>query len=351
MHVSEPMRAADLALHGPVGLALDSAGRPGRPVLLVDLDAPLPDAMVDPAAEAAGGSLPMLVGMTTRRIRPPLRPLVEALDLTLCTDPDGGRSCVAVADLDEAVEMVSAVAAESPRAAVVLGHVLRETAPLDVRSGLAAEAAAYSMLLGGPEFARWLERRGPPRAAPARLGSPVAVARSADVLELTLQRPDRRNAMDAALREALVEALTVAVADPDLRVEIRGAGPDFCSGGDLDEFGTATDYVAAYLVRVERHPGWLLDLLGSRTTVMVHGACIGAGVEMPAFAGRVVAAPDSTFALPEVAMGLVPGAGGTVSIPRRIGRWRTAWMALTGIRVDAATALAWGLVDDVEGSA
>jgi enoyl-CoA hydratase/carnithine racemase len=79
----------------------------------------------------------------------------------------------------------------------------------------------------------------------------------------------------------------------------------------------------------------------------VHGACIGAGIEVPAFAGRVLAAPDAYVMLPEVSMGLVPGAGGTVSITGRIGRWRTAWLALTGSRLDAHTALSWGLVDEI----
>ena len=82
-------------------------------------------------------------------------------------------------------------------------------------------------------------------------------------------------------------------------------------------------------------------------TAYVHGGCVGAGVELPAFAGRVVADPAATFWLPELGMGLVPGAGGTVSIPRRIGRQRAALLAVTGRRIDAATALAWGLVDDI----
>ena len=82
-------------------------------------------------------------------------------------------------------------------------------------------------------------------------------------------------------------------------------------------------------------------------TARVHDPSVGSGVELAAFAGRVVAAPDATFALPEVAMGLVPGAGGTVSIPARIGRHRTAWLALTGEALDAATALRWGLVDEI----
>ena len=68
----------------------------------------------------------------------------------------------------------------------------------------------------------------------------------------------------------------------------------------------------------------------------MHGACIGAGVELPAFAARVVAHPDTTFTLPELAFGLVPGAGGTASLPPRIGRQRTAQLALTAEPIDAA---------------
>ena len=75
---------------------------------------------------------------------------------------------------------------------------------------------------------------------------------------------------------------------------------------------------------------------------------IGAGIELPAFTSHITAAAGSFFQLPEVAFGLVPGAGGTVSLPRRIGRQRTAWLALTTRRIDAETALAWGLVDSLE---
>ena len=68
---------------------------------------------------------------------------------------------------------------------------------------------------------------------------------------------------------------------------------------------------------------------------------------MAAYCGVVAAHPDTVFGLPELDLGLVPGAGGTVSIPRRIGRWRTAYLVLTGRRIDAATARRWGLVDEV----
>jgi enoyl-CoA hydratase/carnithine racemase len=68
---------------------------------------------------------------------------------------------------------------------------------------------------------------------------------------------------------------------------------------------------------------------------------------MAAYCGRVTAHPDSVIGLPELELGLIPGAGGTVSITRRIGRWRTAYLFLTGDTVDPATALQWGLVDEV----
>ena len=128
---------------------------------------------------------------------------------------------------------------------------------------------------------------------------------------------------------------------------LTGAGPAFCAGGDLDEFGTAPDLVSAHFVRTRAGAALPLHRLAGRTEVRVHGACVGAGVELPAFAGRVLAAPTATFRLPELGMGLIPGAGGTVSLPRRIGRWRTLFAALSGEPLDAVTALAWGLADEI----
>jgi enoyl-CoA hydratase/carnithine racemase len=104
-------------------------------------------------------------------------------------------------------------------------------------------------------------------------------------------------------------------------------------------------------VRTTRNAGIQLARLADRAHVFVHGPCVGAGVELPAFARRVTARSDATFLLPEVAMGLVPGAGGTASIPRRIGRHRTAHLAIAGRPIDAATALDWGLVDAVDDDA
>jgi enoyl-CoA hydratase/carnithine racemase len=70
-------------------------------------------------------------------------------------------------------------------------------------------------------------------------------------------------------------------------------------------------------------------------------------MEIASFARQIVADPNTSWRLPEVSMGLLPGCGGTVSIPRRIGRQRTLLLALTGMTIDAEVALEWGLIDEV----
>lgn len=235
---------------------------------------------------------------------------------------------------------------EATIAARALELLLDATDTLDVPSALVVESATYSLLQAGPEHLAWLEARGA-RRSHAPEGDPVRMRRTGDVLRLTLDRPHVRNAFNAAMREALLDGLAVAAADPAVSVVIDGAGPNFCSGGDLDEFGTLADPASAHLLRVERSVGRAVHELRDRVTFVVHGACVGAGTELPAFAGRVIARPDATFRLPEVRMGLVPGAGGTVSLPRRIGRQRAGWLALTGETIDAVQALEWGLVDEI----
>lgn len=167
---------------------------------------------------------------------------------------------------------------------------------------------------------------------------------------ITLTRSSRRNAVDWRMRDDLVGALETALAEPSLRVVLRGSGPDFSAGGDLDEFGSRPDPARAHLIRLTRSPAMLLHRLADRTTARLHGHCLGAGIELPAFASRVVAAEDTRIALPEIGLGLIPGAGGTASLPRRIGRWRTAYLALSRDTLDADQALAWGLVDEISRS-
>jgi enoyl-CoA hydratase/carnithine racemase len=233
-------------------------------------------------------------------------------------------------------------------AAVALVQLLRLNETLDVPDALAAESLAYGLLQAGPAHRAWLAGRGPARVRRAS-GDPVLVERTAeDIVTLTLNRPEVRNAYDARMRDALVEALWWLSDEPGVaQIHLRGAGQTFSSGGDLDEFGSAEDPVVAHLVRATTNAGAALAAVSSRLTAHVHGVCVGAGVELPAFASKVIAAPGTTFRLPELAMGLIPGAGGTVSIPRRIGRSRAAWLALSGEPIDCTRAADWGLVDSV----
>lgn len=97
-----------------------------------------------------------------------------------------------------------------------------------------------------------------------------------------------------------------------------------------------------------RLPAHRAARLGDRLSVRIDGAAIGAGIELAAFAHHVTASPRSWFQLPELDYGLIPGAGGTVSITRRIGRQRTAYLVLSGRRLSATQALEWGLIDVIE---
>src|SRR5262249_54890929 len=155
-------------------------------------------------------------------------------------------------DLDAAVQALLASYADNPLASSAYAQTVRLTAQLPVEDAILAESFAYSTLLGGAEFAAWLQRRGPARpAAPA--AAPVLLRRDADALDIVLDQPQRRNAYSAALRDALIEALLVAVVDDDIRlVRLSGNGPAFCSGGDLAEFGTIGDPALGHAIRTTR---------------------------------------------------------------------------------------------------
>jgi enoyl-CoA hydratase/carnithine racemase len=169
----------------------------------------------------------------------------------------------------------------------------------------------------------------------------------AEPAEIVLTRPTRHNALDVQMRDELLSVLERFRLQPPPTIVVRGEGPSFCSGGDLGEFGTFPDPASAHEVRLRRSLAWRFAELGPRIVVGLHGACLGAGIELSAFARLVVAADDASIGLPENSLGLIPGAGGTVSIRRRIGAKRTLDMIVSGTRIDSGTALAWGLVDEV----
>lgn len=256
------------------------------------------------------------------------------------------QACDAVAGSARELDSMTAAIRRTPLAAAVLVQLLRATEDLELEKALVAESLAYASLQGGREFRAWLAGYRAPGPPPRDDGPAVEIARDDDMLRLTLNRPSNRNGMSVEMRDALCEALTLALADDGIaRLRIDGRGKCFSTGGDLVEFGSAPDIATAHAVRSLALPGRLLAHCAERATVEVHGACVGSGIEFPAFAARIEARPDAWFQLPELKYGLIPGAGGCVSVARRIGRRRTVWMGLSGRRIDARTALDWGLVD------
>ena len=274
---------------------------------------------------------------------------LETATFTLTEDPCVDRRVVTVASVPDALAELTARCEHWPHASAVCDDVLRAVDPGGATlAAVVTESLAYSTLQAWPEFARWLDERGP--ADMPDIPDPVQAQRDGDVLRIRFNRPQRHNAFSTDARAALLEALAVAQLDPSVAgIVLGGNGPSFCSGGDLAEFGTFADPARAHLARTRHSPALVLDALTARLgracRAEVHGRVLGSGLEMAAFCGWVAAKQDSVFGLPELSLGLIPGAGGTVSVTRRIGRWRTAYLVLSGHTIGVDTALAWGLVD------
>ncbi|WP_240630588.1 enoyl-CoA hydratase/isomerase family protein [Mycolicibacterium sp. GF69] len=271
---------------------------------------------------------------------------------TLTADTVDDRRAIAVPSVPDALDQLRERCARWPHAAGICDDVLRAADPAaPAFVGVITESLAYSTLQSGPEFARWLAARGPAKVP--EIPDPVVAERVESTLHVKFNRPARHNAFSTDARAALLEALEVARVDPSVTdLILSGNGPSFCSGGDLAEFGSFADPASAHFARTRHSPALLLaeltERLGKRCRAQVHGQVLGSGLEMAAFCGHVQSSVDAVFGLPELSLGLIPGAGGTVSITRRIGRWRTAYLVLSGATIDPPTALQWGLIDKIE---
>lgn len=166
---------------------------------------------------------------------------------------------------------------------------------------------------------------------------------------ITLNRPDRLNALNTQMRDDLFEALCAVRDDPDVRVAvITGAGErGFCAGADLTEFGTAPSPVAARRIRQQRDLWGLLAYHPKPLIVAAHGFCLGSGLELSLLCDLRVAAEGTVFGLPEVSLGFIPAAGGSQSLPRVVGRAKALELALLADRIDAAEALRISLIHRV----
>lgn len=168
------------------------------------------------------------------------------------------------------------------------------------------------------------------------------------VATITLNRPNRLNAINLEMRDLLWEYLLACKEMPDVGVIVfRGEGRCFSAGADISEFGSAPSVMAAREARHKRDV-WS-ELLNHRclTIAAMHGFCFGAGLELPLCCDVRVAEEGATFALPEVTLGYIPSAGGTQTLARTVPPGVAASMILTGDAIDTTAAARWGLIDQV----
>lgn len=170
-----------------------------------------------------------------------------------------------------------------------------------------------------------------------------------DIATIALARPNAINAINIQMRDDLYEALTAVKEDPEIRALIfYGKGTKgFCSGADIYDFGKAPSQTIARQVKRQRDVWRLLANLEKPTISAIHGICFGAGLELASFCDIRIATSNSSFAMPEVNLGLMPAAGGTQLLPRMIGTSQALDLLLTGSKINGEMAFSYGLVSKV----
>jgi enoyl-CoA hydratase/carnithine racemase len=173
----------------------------------------------------------------------------------------------------------------------------------------------------------------------------LEIAREAGVACLTLNRPDKRNAIDDAARNALNDAFAGLDADAAIRVVIlTGAGTAFCAGVDL---ATAQSSAAASSIVTRPRLTAPLDAFSKPVIAALNGAAIGGGLELALACDIRIAAAGARFGLTEAKIGSLPASGGTQRLAGAVGRTIAAQMLFTGELISAEQALAAGLVSEL----
>jgi enoyl-CoA hydratase len=176
----------------------------------------------------------------------------------------------------------------------------------------------------------------------------ILVERDGTILTLTLNRPDKLNAIDGAMLDALDEALGAIERDREVRaVILTGAGRAFSAGADIKEWTALTPLEFGRSWGLRGHA--LFDRLAALpppVIAAINGVAFGGGLEFALCADVRLAGEQARLGLPEVTIAALPGWGGTQRLPRLIGPGRAKHMILTGQPIDAAKAEAWGLVSE-----
>jgi enoyl-CoA hydratase/carnithine racemase len=175
----------------------------------------------------------------------------------------------------------------------------------------------------------------------------VTYEKTEAIAHVTLNRPQALNAFSVKMRDDLYEVLSAVKADDEIRVVVfKGAGDRaFCAGADLKEFLTAPSAVQARRIRAVRDLWRLFLSIPQPLIAALHGYVLGSGIEIALFCDLRIASYDVVFGLPEVQLGILPGAGATQTLPRVMGLSRALDMLLTGRRLNGEEALQTGLVN------
>ncbi len=176
----------------------------------------------------------------------------------------------------------------------------------------------------------------------------VLVERRGPVAVVTLNRPDKLNAMSLVMKDELIRTLRGLDADPNVRVVVlTGAGEKaFVAGADITEFQGRTTVDQQRMYR-EGTVYDVVDGMAKPILARIDGICFGGGLELAMACDVRIASERSIFSQAEINIGIIPGGGGSQRLPRLIGLGNALKLALTGDRIDAQEALRIGLVDEV----
>jgi enoyl-CoA hydratase len=176
----------------------------------------------------------------------------------------------------------------------------------------------------------------------------LKVEREDGVGTITIDRPEKRNALSALVRNELIRALEALEAEPDVRVVVLSGAGDraFVAGADISEFAQRTP-MEQRAVMAERRVFDVVADYAKPTIASINGVALGGGCELAMACDLRIAARSARLGQPEVNLGLLPGGGGTQRLPRLVGTGRALRMILTGDMIEADEAERIGLVDEV----
>ena len=172
------------------------------------------------------------------------------------------------------------------------------------------------------------------------------VEREGTVARIFLNRPEKANALNSAMLVALATAIQDLHQEIPRVVVLAGRGRNFCGGADATELKSLDERTGAEFVTRIHEVCKAIRALPVPVVARLHGAVIGAGLEIAAACDLRVAAEGTKFSMPEVKLG-IPSVVEAALLPRLMGSGRAAWLVLTGDAIDARRALEWGLVEEV----